>query len=368
MPERYLVTGGAGFIGSHIVNALLAAGQDVVVIDNRSRPGDAGDLDYLADTEYIWADLADLDTVEKAVRGVDVVVHQAAQVGAGHSMFEIKRYVDGNVGGTATLLQAIIGAGTVRKIVLASSMSVYGEGLYECPACGSVRPAERALDRLAAGLWEQTCPNCGREVRPLPIPETASLAPASIYGVSKRNQEELCLVTGRAYEIPTTCFRYFGVYGRRQLLTNPYTGIVAMFAARLVNDRPPLIFEDGRQIRDLIHVGDVCDAVLAACPVGSPDGVFNLGTGDGVTIERIERILAGYIAPDVRPEIPKLYRKGDIRHCFGDMHRYRAAFGDTRHTPLEEGLRQVAEWAIEHAGPESIDRMRQELAERQLLI
>ena len=368
MPERYLVTGGAGFIGSHIVNALLAAGNDVVVIDNRSRPGDAGELDYLADTEYVWADLADLDTVEKVVRGVDVVVHQAAQVGAGQSMFEIKRYVDGNVSGTATLLQAIINAGTVRKIVLASSMSVYGEGMYECAACGSVRPTERSLDRLAAGRWEQTCPNCVREVRPLPMPETATLAPTSVYGASKRNQEELCVITGRAYEIPTTCFRYFGVYGRRQLLTNPYTGIVAMFAARLVNRRPPLVFEDGQQIRDLIHVHDVCDAVLAACPEHSPEGVFNLGTGTGVTIARVARILAEYIAPDVEPEIPKLYRKGDIRHCFGDMHRYRIAFGAGPRVPLETGLRQVAEWAIEHAGPESIDLMRRELSERRLLI
>jgi dTDP-L-rhamnose 4-epimerase len=368
MPERYLVTGGAGFIGSHIVNALLAAGHEVVVIDNRSRPCDTGELDYLADTEYIWANLTDLAAVEKAVRGVDVVVHQAARVGAGQSMFEIKHYIDDNVSGTATLLQAIIGAGTVRKIVLASSMSVYGEGLYECPACGSVRPAERSLDRLAAGLWEQTCPNCGREVGPLPTPEDAALAPASVYGVSKRNQEELCVVTGRAYEIATTCFRYFGVYGRRQLLTNPYTGIVAMFAARLVNRRPPLVFEDGRQIRDLIHVSDVCDAVLAACPANGPEGVFNLGTGAGVTVARIVEILAEHIAVDVEPEIPKLYRKGDIRHCFGDMRRFRAAFGTGPGMSLEAGLRQAAEWAIEHAGPESIDLMRRELVERRLLI
>jgi dTDP-L-rhamnose 4-epimerase len=292
MTERFLVTGGAGFVGSHIAGALRAEGRDVIVIDSRCRPGETETVDVLDGVEYIWADLNDGAEVRRALRGVDVVVHQAAMVGVGQSMFEIDQYVGANVAGTASLLQAVVEADRVRKIVMASSMSVYGEGLYHCTECGDVRPEHRSEERLAARRWEQSCPRCHRDVVPVPITEDEFLQPTSVYGASKRSQEELCLVVGRAYGIPTTCFRYFGIYGDGQLLTNPYTGIVSMFAARLVNGRRPLVFEDGQQLRDLVHVDDVCTAVLTACEHPTLSGSFNLASGEPVTVEQVARILA----------------------------------------------------------------------------
>ncbi|HVX44969.1 MAG TPA: NAD-dependent epimerase/dehydratase family protein [Mycobacteriales bacterium] len=368
MAERYLVTGGAGFVGSHIVGALRAEGHDVVVIDSRCRPGETETVELLEGVEYVWADLNDDLEVRRALRDVDVVVHQAAMVGVGQSMFEIDRYVGANVGGTASLLQAVVETGHVRKIVMASSMSVYGEGLYHCTECGNVRPDHRSEDRLAARRWEQSCPRCGRDVVPVPITEEEFLQPTSVYGASKRSQEELCLVVGRAYGIPTTCFRYFGIYGDGQLLTNPYTGIVSMFAARLVNGKPPLVFEDGQQLRDLVHVDDVCTAVLAACEHPTLSGSFNLASGDPVTVEQVARILAQEVAPDIAPEISSRYRKGDIRHCYGDPGRFAAEVGWKATVPLEDGLRGTARWASEHRQPEAIDQMRAELASRSLLI
>ncbi|WP_405059944.1 SDR family NAD(P)-dependent oxidoreductase [Kribbella sp. NBC_01505] len=369
MTHRILVTGGAGFIGSHLVTALLALGHQVVVIDNRSRPFDQTEADQSGGAEYVWADLQDKPAVEKALHDVDIVVHQAAQVGVGHSMFEMRRYVDANVSGTAVLLEAVAErAGQIRQIVAASSMSVYGEGLHACDRCGEVRPPVRAYDRLRAGLWEQVCPTCGGEPVPIPIPETADLRPASVYGISKRSQEELCLVVGRAYGIPTTCLRYFGVYGRGQLLTNPYTGMVALFAARLAAGRAPLIFEDGRQRRDLIHVSDVCRAVLLAIENGTDAGPVNLGSGQPVEVSTVARMLADAIAPGIEPEISENYRKGDIRNCYPDMTRATDLLGFAPTVKLADGLADFAEWAASNATQESIDRMRSELHQHRLLL
>jgi dTDP-L-rhamnose 4-epimerase len=364
-----LVTGGAGFIGGHISHVLRELGYQVVIIDNRSRPFDDTSAPLLDDVEYVWADLCNIDAVRRALDGVDVVLHQAARVGVGESMFQIRRYIDSNVSGTATLLEAIAEKrDQIRQLVMASSMSAYGEGAYVCASCGPVRPKLRDPGRLSLGMWEPVCALCGDEPSPLAIPETAELQPQSVYGASKRSQEELCVVMGEAHGINTTCFRYFGVYGRGQLTTNPYTGVVAMFAARLSNDRAPLIFEDGEQLRDLIHVSDVCRAVVSVVETPVESGVFNLGSGNPVRVSDIARILAATLAPGIEPEISLLYRKGDIRTCIPDMSTTRKQIGFLPEVELKDGLEDFALWIQENRPTESVDIMRSELRSRNLLI
>jgi dTDP-L-rhamnose 4-epimerase len=269
---RILVTGGAGFIGSHLVDALLAAGHGVRVLDALD-PQVHGGLrergewpSYLAkECEKVVGDVRDRDALRRALDGIEVLYHQASAVGVGQSMYEIERYVDANTRGTAVLLDVLANEPhTVRKLIVASSMSIYGEGAYRCPTHGAVYPQLRPESQLDARSWEMQCPLCGEAVAPLPTTEEKPLYPTSIYAITKRDQEEMCLVVGRAYGIPTVALRYFNVYGPRQALSNPYTGVAAIFSGRLLNDQPPLIYEDGQQSRDFTHVSDIVQANMLA--------------------------------------------------------------------------------------------------------
>ena len=344
-----LVTGGAGFIGSHLVDALVAAGERVRVLDNLdplAHP--TGELPAHANpaAEMHGGDLRDRDAVDRALEGVDRVFHLGGVVGNGESMVNVRNAVDVNCVGTATLMEAVIERrDTVRRVVAASSMVVYGDGAYRCPEHGDTAVPSRPAERLERRDWEPVCAACGREVRPVPTTEDHPLRPASVYGISKRDQEELVLVLGRAYGIETVALRYLNVYGPRQALGNPYTGVAAIFAARLLSGRAPRVFEDGGQIRDLVHVFDVVRATAAAMDAGAAaGGVFNVATGRQVTVADLAARIAGALGSDTAPEITGEFRAGDIRHCFADTARAQEVLGFTSATTLDTGIPELARW------------------------
>jgi dTDP-L-rhamnose 4-epimerase len=263
-----LVTGGAGFIGSHLVDALVEKGHRVRILDSIVEQVHGREIpEHLnKDAEFIRADVCDAEAVKKALEGIDAVYHEAAEVGVGQSMYEIVRYVKANDLGTAVLLEEMIKRrDQFKKLVVASSMSIYGEGAYVCDGCDEkVYPQLRSNAQLDAHEWELKCGECGGDLKPVGTTEEKPLFPTSVYAVSKQDQEQYCLSVGRAYKIPTVALRYFNVYGTRQALSNPYTGVCAIFSARLMNDERPVIFEDGRQSRDFVHVSDIVKANLLA--------------------------------------------------------------------------------------------------------
>jgi dTDP-L-rhamnose 4-epimerase len=367
---RTLVTGGAGFIGSHLVDRLLADGWEVRILDTLDPQIHDRRPAYLADdAELVVGDVRDHDAVARALAGVDRLVHFAAAVGVGQSMYEIERYTSVNAIGAAVVLeQAVAVRDRLEKIVVASSMSIYGEGLYRCPAEEhEVSPSPRSEAQLAARRWEVVCPSCGTDLVPLPTPETKPLQPTSVYAVGKRDHEELTLAVGRAYGIPATALRFFNVYGTRQALSNPYTGVAAIFSSRLLNGRPPIVFEDGRQSRDFVHVGDVTAAVAAALEPGAADfEALNVSTGRSVSVSDVATTLARVLEMEVEPEIRNEYRAGDIRHCVGDPSRARDLLGWEARTSFEDGMRELAGWLAGQAAVDRVDEATAALARRGL--
>lgn len=360
---RALVTGGAGFIGSHLADLLLARGWAVRALDNLSPQvhGDGGRPAYLDPAvELVRGDVRDPEAVGRALVGVDAVVHLAAAVGVGQSMYEIAAYTGINDLGTAVLLEAMT-ARPVGRLVVASSMSVYGEGLARDPQGRPVEPGERGPEQLAAHRWELEGPD-GLPLEPVPTPESKTPALASVYALNKFTQERMALIWGRAYGVPTTALRFFNVYGTRQALSNPYTGVLAIFAARLLNGRPPMVFEDGEQRRDFVHVRDVARAILAALESPAAAGqVLNVGSGAARTVEAVARALARAVGrPDLRPQVTGRYRAGDIRHCFADIARARTVMGWAPEEDFEAGLVELAGWL---AGKGAVDRVEQATAE-----
>ena len=358
--SRALVTGGAGFIGSHLVDALLAAGEEVRVLDNLdplAHPSGQPPthLDPAADLKI--GDLRDAGDVGAALQGVDRVYHLGGIVGNGESMVNVRKAIDSNAGGTATLLEEVIARrDRIRRLVVASSMVVYGEGAYRCAEHGVVMPAIRSAAQLRERRWEPPCPVCGRETEPLPITEDKPLRPVSVYGVGKRNVEELALVLGEAYGFEAVALRYLNVYGPRQALANPYTGVAAIFSSRLLGGNRPRVFEDGRQIRDLVHVADVVAATRAAMDApGAAGGAFNVATGHRVEIGRLAERLGDLLAPGLEPEITGEFRAGDIRHCFADTTRARDVLGFTARTTLDDGLPELVAWVAGQTAIESGD-------------
>jgi dTDP-L-rhamnose 4-epimerase len=369
-----LVTGGAGFIGSHLVDALLEAGHGVRVFDSLEPQVHGGLRErgewpaYLADDcERILGDVRDREALRRAMAGIDVVFHEAAAVGVGQSMYEIERYVDANTRGTAVLLDILANeAHQVRKLVVASSMSIYGEGSYRCAEHGEVYPRLRSEEQLAARDWEMRCPVCAQPVEAVPTKEDKPLHPTSIYAITKKDQEEMCLTVGRAYGIPTVALRYFNVYGPRQALSNPYTGVAAIFSSRLLNDKPPVIFEDGLQARDFVHVCDIVQANLLAMEREDMDyGAFNVGTGRPLTIREVAQSLIAHMDAEVEPHIVREFRAGDIRHCFPDIRRIEAE-GYRPTMRFEEGVPELVDWVRQQKAVDQFAEARRELAARGL--
>lgn len=374
MGSNVLITGGAGFIGSHLADQLLTEGHRVRVLDNlspqvhgeeRSRPR------YLdPEVELIVGDVRDPAACRRALANIDAVYHFAAMVGVGQSMYELARYTAVNNLGTATLLEAIAER-QIRRLVVASSMSVYGEGLYRHRSGALVTGSERSLEQLKRGQWE-VVDGEGTPLDPVPTPETKPPALASVYALSKYDQERMCLVVGRAYNVPTVALRFFNVYGPRQALSNPYTGVLAIFASRLLNGRPPLINEDGQQRRDFVSVHDVAAACRRALVAPGADGeVFNVGSGVSWSIREIaERAAMALGKEEVAPEITGKFRVGDIRHCYADISRVRQALGYEPRVSLETGLTELAEWLAqgEMAAVDRVEVARAELVSRGLAL
>lgn len=371
--ERFnvLVTGGAGFIGSHLVDALVARGHRVRVLDALVPQVHAGSSpQYLnSEAEFVRGDVCDSEAVEKALDGIDVVYHEAAEVGVGQSMYEIQRYVRANDLGTSVLLEGLAKRrDAIRKLIVASSMSIYGEGAYTCQRCGVIYPQIRPHEQLAARRWELECPRCKAALAPSPTGEEKPLVPTSVYAVTKQDQEQFCLIVGRAYNIPSVALRYFNVYGTRQALSNPYTGVCAIFSSRLLNDQPPLVYEDGEQTRDFVHISDIVRANLLALETDRADyTALNIGTGAPVSINDIARLVARGLGKQIEPEIIGKYREGDIRHCVADISRARDLLGYEPQVALRDGVAEVLAWVREQKASDLVTQAAAELESRQLV-
>src|SRR3954468_1808329 len=371
MAKKILITGGAGFIGSHLADGLLERGHSVRVLDNLSPQVHPDSLPpaYLSrDVELQIGDVRDVHAVRKALQGIDVVYHLAAMVGVGQSMYEIVQYTAANNMGTAVLLEAVINR-PVECLVVASSMSIYGEGLYRRADGATCEGEERSLEQLKSGDWE-LADEIGQPLVPIPTIETKTPSLASVYALSKFDQERMCLVVGRAYGIPAVALRFFNVYGPRQALSNPYTGVLAIFASRYLNGNPPAIFEDGLQRRDFVSVHDVARACRLALETTEAAGeVFNVGSGQPQTVREIAARLARVMGKqDIEPEILGKYRVGDIRHCFADITKAREVLGYEPQVTLDKGLTELASWLERQVAVDRFSDANAQLAARGLTL
>ncbi len=370
---KVLVTGGAGFVGSHTVDALLEKGHRVRVFDNldpQVHGENSGIPDYLnPEAEFIKGDVRDREALKKAITGVEAVFHLAAAVGVGQSMYEVVKYVDVNSLGGAVLLDILVNEKhNVQKVIVASSMSIYGEGQYLCKNCGVVFPKLRSSSQLEMREWEMRCPNCANVVEPLPTNEDKPLYPTSIYAITKRDHEEMFLTVGRAYEMPTVALRYFNIYGSRQALSNPYTGVGAIFCSRLLNQKPPIVFEDGLQSRDFIHVSDIVQANMLAFESEQANyEVFNVGTGNQMSIIEMGNMLRDHLAPDLELTVLGQYRAGDIRHCYADISKIRDKLGFSPRVHFKDGMEELVDWVSTQQAEDLVEKARAQLIERNLV-
>lgn len=367
MSKRVLITGGAGFVGSHLADGLLRDGHAVRILDYLSpQVHPDGRPEYLPrEAELMTGDVRDPNRLKEALTGVDVVFHFAASVGVGQSMYEISRYMSVNTQGTAELLQAMLDSRfPVEKLIVASSMSIYGEGRYKCDSCDrSVAPPMRSVAQLRSGKWDLYCDVCGGKLRPQPTDEAKPSEINSFYALSKRDQEEMCLIYGRTYGLPVTALRFFNIYGTRQSLSNPYTGVAAIFASRLLNRQAPLVFEDGEQMRDFVSVHDIVRANILAMKRPESDGeVINIGSGKPITIRQVAEILAQSLGSTIEPVISRKYRAGDIRHCYADLSKARKLLDYKPQVMHEEGFSELAEWLREQRAEDKAEAMLKELS------
>ncbi len=370
MKPLVLVTGGAGFIGSHIVEHLLERGYPVRVLDKLVEQvhGRLGPRYVPADAEFLNGDVNDPDSLRRALKGVGIVVHDAAEVGVGQSMYEIVRYVAGNTGATAVLLELLANEPhQVEKLVVASSMSIYGEGAYRCSTDGVVHPRLRSAEQLGRREWSVRCPICAKDVFAVPTTEDKPLFPTSVYAITKLDQELLCLAVGAAYGIPVVALRYFNTYGPRQSLSNPYTGAAAIFASRLLNGKGPLIFEDGHQKRDFVHVTDIARAnVLAVESEAANGNAINIATGRPLSIFDVAQTLIRLMGSTAEPEVVGKFRAGDVRDCYADVARARDLLGYEPTVKFEEGMLGLVSWLSDQPADDRVAIATTELEKRGL--
>jgi dTDP-L-rhamnose 4-epimerase len=369
---KILITGGAGFIGSHLADRLLAEGHDVRALDNLDPQvhGSGERPEYLdSSVELQVGDVRDHEAVGRALDGVDAVYHFAAAVGVGQSMYEIERYTSVNAIGAAVVLEEVVARReSIQKLVVASSMSIYGEGQYRNPRTGEsgIAPGIRPESQLAARQWDVLADD-GGTLEPEPTAETKPLRPTSVYAVNKRDHEELFLSVGAAYGIPAVALRFFNVYGERQALSNPYTGVAAIFSSRLINDGAPPVFEDGLQTRDFIDVRDLVRGCALALGTSAADGqTLNLGTGRATSIVEVARTIAAGLGKEIEPEIVEQYRAGDIRHCYADTRLAEELLGFRAEIAFEDGMRDLLAWLEGQEAVDAVDSAREALVVRGL--
>ena len=369
--KKILITGGAGFIGSHLADALVAEGHNVRVLDNLCSQVHGEDSRYPeympAGVEFIFGDVRNRQVVEEALEDIDIIYHLAARVGVGQSMYEIKEYTDVNNIGTSVLLESMISRKQKpEKLIVASSMSIYGEGLYRLGS--KYFNVFREMEQLKQGVWEI---KDGNDVLlPTATPETKKPMLSSVYALSKYDQERLCLIVGQAHGIPTVALRFFNVYGPRQCLSNPYTGVLAIFASRLLNNKPPVIFEDGNQRRDFVSVHDVVQACqLAMKKEDVYNQVFNVGSGHSYTVNEVAGMISKELGKEhIVPQVNGKYRVGDIRHCFADITKARMHLGYEPKVSLQDGFRDLATWLHDQIAVDLVDQATAELEKHGLTI
>ena len=348
--RNVLVTGGAGYIGSHLVDALVLRGYNVVVLDSLvPQVHRSGTWPSYANPKvrYVRGDVRDRAVFEPLVLASEAVVHFAAAVSIGQSMYEIDRYVDVNTRGTALLLDILVNTTHhVEKVIVASSIGVYGEGAYHCTTCGPVAPGIRSDAQMGAKDWEQRCPACGAPVVSVPTPEDKALYRDNIYSMTKYHQEEMVLLIGKTYGIPAVAPRFFNVYGPRQSLSNPYAGVAAIWISRLMNGKAPVVFEDGGQLRDFVSIHDVvaCLTLMLETP-GADYLPVNVGSGTTVTILDIARMLQRLLGSTIEPDVTNVGRTFDVRHNTADIARARETLGFEPTVSLEQGFTELIEWA-----------------------
>jgi len=369
--KRVLIVGGGGFVGSHTADALLQQGHAVKIFDNLSRQVHGSRFPpYLScEAQFVEGDVRDFESLCDVVCGADVIFHLAAAVGVGQSMYEISRYMATNVQGTANLLQAILDTGSEpEKLIVASSMSIYGEGRYLCGHCGEIAPPSRSLNQLKQKRWEMVCPHCDGDARPAATDEEKPLQCTSVYALSKKAQEEIVLLFGRTYKIPSIALRYFNIYGPRQALSNPYTGVAAIFASRLMNGKPSVVFEDGSQLRDFVNIRDIVQANMLAMESSDADGMaLNVGSGKPVSISEVASEIASLLGFDLPPEITGAYRAGDIRHCFADISKISQTLGYVPRVSFEQGMSELVNWLDSQQAHDHTDDALRDLAARGLV-
>ena len=370
-----LVTGGAGYIGSHLVDALVERGYRVTVLDSlEPQVHRSGTWPSYANTKatYVRGDVRDRSTFEPLVLASQAVFHFGAAVSVGQSMYQIDRYVDVNTRGTALLLDILVNAThKVEKVIVASSIGVYGEGAYQCETHGLVAPTIRLEAQLAAREWEQHCPACHAHARSIPTPEDKALYRDNIYSMTKYHQEEMVLLIGKTYGIPAVAPRFFNVYGPRQSLSNPYAGVAAIWLSRLLNGKQPVVFEDGGQLRDFVSIHDVVDCLVLMLETPGADYLpVNIGSGETVTILEIARMLARLLGSSIEPQVTQTGRKFDIRHNTADITRARQTLGYAPRVTLEQGFTELIEWAktTPDVAVDFFDKALQELRDKGLLV
>jgi dTDP-L-rhamnose 4-epimerase len=371
MADRILLTGGAGFIGSYVCDLLCAKGYKVIVVDNldpqvhltREWPQWRNPK-----AEYHQGECSDPQVWREWLPKIDAVIHLAAAVGVGQSQYQIAYYVQANTMATALMLDAIVnGEQRPRKLVVAASMSSYGEGLYRHPSGKLVSPDLRPLAQMQRHQWE-LIDSDGEMLTPVPTPETKPQLCNSIYAITKKDQEDMVLNIGQAYNIPAVALRFFNVFGPRQSLSNPYTGVAAIFLSRLRNGNAPLIFEDGKQSRDFISVHDIAAAVVQALETDGCNGKsVNVGTGQPRTVKQVAETLAQILRVDIQPQITEKYRAGDVRHCVADNTLLRIQLGYTPHWSFTDAMSELVDWSLKVEARDKVDQATAELKQRGLI-
>ena len=369
--QKILVTGGAGFIGSFLVDELIKNNYQVRILDNlESQVHQGKKPKYLnKKAQFIKGDVRDYSSFKKALMGMDAVFHLASAVGVGQSNYEIKKYMDTNAMGISNLLDILVNTKhKVKKLINISSMTGYGEGNYLCKKCGVVRPKLRGEEQFKKKDWNLYCPYCHSIVTPIPTDEQALDFPNSVYGLSKKIQQDLSFLIGNIYKIPVVVLRGFNVYGPRQSLSNPYTGVTAIFISRLKNNREAVIFEDGLQTRDFVSVHDVVDAFIFSLEKEDANyQMFNIGSGKGTTILEIAQTLSKLLGKSGLIRVNQDFRKNDIRHCFADISKSKKILGWEPKVTLEQGLKELIEWSDGEKADDKFTQAQQELKQKGLI-